>query len=352
MQKKFLIIILLMLFVIAGGSAYYINHYPVVVDVHGSKLVDLVDIKKHYGADISRLAWLIKEGHILNDRLKDKLISRLIVSIKSNVEQKYHVDQVYLSPILYPNDKKLYLTFDVIDRSISVSENKKLYKSIDDKDNLVKLWDEYEEKGYVYFNKYGKFPEFHECPVNHCLFGFDLPELKYYQFMFDNLVNKNKNQLVMMLNEDKNSHRRAVSAFLLAHLHNQKEVVDTLLPSINDPSGIVRNNALRVIGYILIHNKNIDIPLADLKNLLKMPLTTDRNKAMVVLLGLANNPIHHRAIIQYFGADLYAELLQKQLNVHYLSHAILKKVSGCDYGDKDYLSWQRWLVSNHVSIQG
>ncbi len=86
-------------------------------------------------------------------------------------------------------------------------------------------------------------------------------------------------ELVAVLHEDKRADRRAAAAFLLAHLASGERVVELMLPSITDPSELVRNNAMHVLSLIAIDHPEVPIPVAPILEALRFPSTTDRNKA-------------------------------------------------------------------------
>ncbi len=344
----FILFILCLFFMI---FIYKINHYPVVIDVHGCDMATENKIKNSYRWRASQLAWLIKEHVFVSDQLKDKLVLKTSKYLIHEIKRNYHLLDVHLSPILYPDDSSVYLTVDLVSSHLLPTLNHHGNQSIPDPDNLIKLWGDYEALGYAYFRKHGRFPFYQVCPANHCLFGFDMPNFKYYLSVFSKSVSKNKRELIRVIKEDKDEYKRANSIFLLAHLKDAREVILALLPSMYDESALVRNNALRVIGFILIENKDIHLSVEPFRKILQFPLTTDRNKGLLVLLGLSEHVKCRDKMVQYFGADLYGELRQRQPNVHYLAYEILKKLSGENYKDTDFQSWEDWLESRHVSVK-
>ena len=147
---------------------------------------------------------------------------------------------------------------------------------------------------------------------------------------------------------DKNSQKRATSAFLLAHVKNVDELVGFLLPSIRDAEANVRNNVMRVLGFVLLNGQPINFKISKIANILDFPLSTDRNKALLILLGLSNRREMAAELTKYFGRQLLAELKQLQPNNHNLSYAILKNISGKRYADRDYAAWDSWVENSYV----
>ena len=114
------------------------------------------------------------------------------------------------------------------------------------------------------------------------------------------------------------------------------------MPSVQDPSSSVRNNALRVLAFIALKQDSVSIPIEPVLRALDYPATSDRNKAAGVLLGLAGRPENREAILS--AAPVLLRLLRlEQPNNHDSAYRILQELSGEDFGERDYDSWEAWV---------
>jgi hypothetical protein len=114
-----------------------------------------------------------------------------------------------------------------------------------------------------------------------------------------------------------------------------------------DPSNGVRNSAMRVLGATLAKN-NVDFPVQEAITALDFPMETDRNKALYIILSLTNQPRYAKFIAVHAKTELLEELKMRQLNLHDLAYEVLKKISGKNYSDRNYVAWKNWLDKNSV----
>lgn len=214
-----------------------------------------------------------------------------------------------------------------------------------DPDGLLALWDEYEDKAMGMLMSGTVKHDAEPCPFWHC-FTFAHPSLVRYREAFAKRVPAVERELVAVLREERRDSRRAAAAYLLAHLVSGERVVELLLPSIRDPSELVRNNAMRVLAMIAMHRPEIAIPIAPILAALRYPTTLDRNKASAILAGLTSRELGAKAreqIIAGAGELLVDMLALKQPNNHDFAYRILKQVSGRDLGEHAVESWRAWL---------
>jgi hypothetical protein len=85
------------------------------------------------------------------------------------------------------------------------------------------------------------------------------------------------------------------------------------------------------------------MPLAPILAALQFPSTTDRNKAGYVLVSLADRPENRAPILRTVGSVLLDMLALQQPNNHDPAYQILRKLSGKDFGERDYSAWRAWL---------
>jgi hypothetical protein len=146
-------------------------------------------------------------------------------------------------------------------------------------------------------------------------------------------------ELAATLRRDKDPKNRAAAAFLLAYANEPAQAVERLTPSIRDPASLVRNNVLRVLGAL---QKSADRPLLDLAKVVDavgLPETTDRNKALYVLMGLLektppkDRAAQRGAIVRQAGAALVAMASLRQPNNRDHARGVLELLSGEKHED-------------------
>lgn len=306
------------------------------VDVYGTNLLSANRLIQQYRQELAEIADATQHG---------TLAPLAVNKITNGVKAKGDFDYVAVSPVFYQNDHIIHITVDVVEHQDKqrLSHFQPAPKgSIADPNHLVARWREYEKTGFIIAFKEKRLPHATHCPAHHCLFGFDHPDLKKYKNTFDS-AERYKARLLDMARYDKDDKNRAAAVFILAHTHHPGELVNALLPSLHDSSALVRNNAMRVIGAILMQNKTIPTPINEICTALNYPSTTDRNKALFITLTLIDNPNVAAYIKQHAGQHLINMLKLEQPNNHDFSFLILKKMSGKQYGERDYDAWEKWL---------
>lgn len=352
-MKKIFKIIIFSISIILIGCVFKLSQSKslLVVDIHGSTKLSVNGIMKRHQAEFNQMAGIMHSKAGLNALDNNALISHLLVKLNADIKRENELNFVHISPIIYPDDNHTYITIDILEpggKSNQLPYHSRPTQTLKDPDHLIENWLAYEKQGFDYFYKENKFPIYQSCSVHHCLFGFDYEPFKKYQSIFNTKVERYKFELVNILNFDKDSQKRAAAAFLLAHVKNVDELVGFLLPSISDADANVRNNVMRVLGFVLLNNPQVNLQISKIANILDFPLTTDRNKGLLILLSLSSRQERASEITQYFGKQLLVELKQRQPNNHNLSYAILKNISGKRYAERDYTSWESWIEVNHV----
>lgn len=310
------------------------------IDLFGTTQITLDQVQKQYGDQIQQFV----QAQVNEDTLRAKKLKQ---EIESGIHRMGDFAYVKLSLIRsYDPGHPAYLTVDVVDAKDRESRMRFLPApkgSFQDPEGLLALWEEYMKTGSELVEKDELDFEKMECPAFHCVFGFDHPKLKKFGPIFTSRVPENKARLIQILQEDKNADHRANAAFLLAHNQDGQELVSVLVPSIFDPEEPVRNNAMRVLGFISIDHKELRIPVEPVLEALRFPATTDRNKASFILCGMSDRAECQKAIIQQGGPVLLQMLKLSQPNNHDHAYIILRTISGKEFGDRDYEAWEKWL---------
>lgn len=314
------------------------------VEVYGAARLTGEQIDAKLGAEIAAFVEREAAG---DEEAYTKLQPALVEKIRAMGDFAY----VQISAITYySEDRPVYVTIDVVETSDKASRLDFLPKptgaSPADPGGLVALWKEYEATAIRLLGENKLDYDFRSspCPVLHCLMGFEHPELKRFEAPLRAGVAKHREQLVKILREDANFQNRGIAAYLLGHTEQPGPMVAALLPSLRDPSSYVRNNAMRVLGFAVQRHKGVEIPLAPILKAIEYPDTTDRNKALYVLDGIAADRRHRDAIVRQAGPTLVRLLRLRQPNNHDPAYEVLKKISGQTFGDRDYAAWERWLA--------
>jgi hypothetical protein len=181
------------------------------------------------------------------------------------------------------------------------------------------------------------------CPVYHCTMGFEHPQLKPYLKTF-NLAAQNERPLILRtLKSDPNPNRRALAAYFVGHFKDPNDIVNTLLPYVNDPDEAVRNNVIRVLS-LTTHKANIThLDPTVFVQLLDSPCPTDRNKSLFLLSVLSQSEATQQYLIAHGKAPLLNILRLQQPNQHDFAYQILKAISHEDFGPHDERRWAIWF---------
>ena len=276
-------------------------------------------------------------------------LKRMALAEKIKKEGDYlyvHFDTVY-----YPDIRTDYTTIEVVkkDQAQRMHYVEPIGPEIKYpvKDDLITQMSQFIklESQLMLTNQLDLDPKHRLCPVYHCVTGFANPQLKPYLAIFNDGVVKQKKLILDTLNHDPNPVRRGAAAFLLGHLSNPHEIIERLLPLVNDSNEGVRNNVLRVIGATIQTAKITDMDAGPFLQLLNSPSETDRNKSLWVLLTLSQSNKAKPVIAQQGGEKLLELLRLIQPNNHDMAHIILKRVSGKEFGASDLRAWENWLAS-------
>lgn len=183
------------------------------------------------------------------------------------------------------------------------------------------------------------------CPVYHCAFAFQHPQLKPYLEVFNTAAIQKKNVILAALRDDPDSERRAAAVFLIGHFRDPHEIVRVLLPYINDTSVAVRNNTIRVLSETVRRANIMTVDVHPFLALLDSPYGTDRNKSLDMLLALSVSKSARRVLLEEGRTPLLAMLALKQPNNHDVAYLILKQISGKTFAENDSKAWEHWFTT-------
>jgi len=249
------------------------------------------------------------------------------------------------------NDLAIHITLDVVEKADI--QRRMPFKpapteQIKDPEGLLAAWRDYEETALDLVEAGAINPDTEKCPAVHCPFGHSHKKLKRFEKLFSEGVKKNEKALVEVLNKSKNMDDRASAAYLLAYLNDPGKVATVLIPAIKDPEPLVRNNTLRVLGDIAEKNKEVILPIKPFLEALEFPRTSDRSKAIFVVMMMSTGSQQVREEILKSGVPaLLAMLKGNQPDQRDFSHNILRKISGKEFPVTDYLAWNNWYQKTY-----
>ena len=214
--------------------------------------------------------------------------------------------------------------------------------SVPDPEDVLASWAEYERTSVDLLQKRQIPPAIERCPAHHCIVGFQHPALEPFLERFDRAAREHHDALVRVLREDADSQKRGQAAFVLAHVEDAHALVRDLVPSLDDPSPLVRNNAMRVLLMVAQRDREVVIPFAPLARRIDDPDSGCRNKAASLIAALADRPEYRDDILAIAPAVLRLLRLEKPNN-HDPAYQILRTISGEAFGERDYERWQAWI---------
>ena len=343
LSRKMLIISIICLSPISSAQA---DKKLYVVDVYGTNEVTSKQIENKFKKELTVLATSGVGASLPAE--KQAAFNKALNTINQSLQSTRNYTLFNIAPITFSNDSTCYITFDYIKTSdLAMLKQTWLPKPTQHIPDLSKLIYEWHKYFYLandlIFAKKVKI-EVKTCPAHHCMFGFDHPLLEKYKIIFDQ-AEKHKVNLVKIMREDSDGEKRAAVIFILGHIKNRDELIKLILPSLNDSNSSVRNNVLRTLIYLAQKDKNIHLPLDKIFYETGFPIVTERNKALYVISALADNPTNAKLIKHAIGKQLIDNLKLQQPSNHNPAYEVLKKISGKNYGERDYQAWEKYLRS-------
>lgn len=318
----------------------------VKVDIYQTKQFTAAQIQPIIDANREQIQ-RIHESMIKGDyKIHDTDIKAIHDALDAKVKQLGQFAYFNTSFVIYPKDPNDYLTINVVDKDLASTlpvYNPQPTGHYADPGHLIQAWNTYEGIAMPLYmtGKLSSNPM--QCKEFHCLGVFGTPVLKKYEAKFNREVPKFQTQLVQILKFDKDRNKRAAAALLLAHTSNESQLITWMVGAMNDPDENVRNNAVRVLGVMAMKDKHITLPVDNFIKLLNSPVLTDRNKALTVLFGLAQQPRYIDIIKEKSAQNIMDSLQMQQPNLHDSAYVLLQAMSNQHYSDRDYAAWSHWL---------
>jgi hypothetical protein len=331
----------------------------VIIDVFGVDPIESQRIVKTYGQQVTTLVNALnkqmvnlKPGQEFPEKIQDVALQpdELVKKIKQTEGYLF----VHLEEVFYPDKANHYVTIDIVtknqpERLHWVHEEDYGPPVKKNPPDLLDTMTEYSELSEYIMQTEPLAAKDIPCPFYHCFMGFEHPQLKPYLSGFKRSATQDKALILDALNTETDPQRRASAVFLVGHFSDPQDIVNALLPHINDIDSRVRNNSLRVIATTLSKAKHITLDATPFLELLNSPYLTDRNKSLFVLHTLSQSE-QSRPLFIRFGARLLALLALKQPNQHDPAYYILQQLSGKHWGEHNLLAWQNWLTSQQTLL--
>ncbi|KTD37575.1 hypothetical protein Lmor_0438 [Legionella moravica] len=346
-MKKLVLLLSSLIFILGN-----LNATPNNFDIYGvgPELQEQIFSKcKEEISEYDHLSQQIK----LSLKVDKRIIKRheIETSIIKKVNTLGDFSVVGISTITYPQNQTTYSTLDIVQKNDAsrlpkspIQHEKKTIKKSEALKKLFQIWNNYINRTIILMNQNKFDMKVRSCPFIHCTWGFDKEELKNDAPELKAGSSKYKDQLIDIIKYSNNDEERGQAIFILANTDDYHEITQLMISLTNDPSELVRNNSMRVLGAIL---SKYDIHGLDIHNILlalNYPYVTDRNKAAYVLWDMVRKDKSiHRLVIKESGNTLINLLKLKQPNNHDYAFLILKEISHQNYSEHDFQRWQQWI---------
>lgn len=314
--------------------------YVASVETFGSSRINEKKLREFLGKDLN--TWIEKGVR------SDPSSLQMEQSFKKRIAEKWGFPFVEFSVVQYfePGNRAIHITLDVVEPKDMLTRMPFLpppQGRFNDPDGLLKAWLEYETTALGLVDKGELEPQTTKCAAFHCPFGHKHPKLKKFEAQFVEGVKKNEKALVEILKNDAAFDNRASSAYLLAYLPDGNKVISYMVDRIRDPSDLVRNNVLRVLGDMADGHPEFVIPLRPVAEAMNFPRVSDRSKSIYVVSNLVTHSRDARDSVMKDDIPVVLRILEsKQPDHRDLAHMILRKVSGKDIPPTDLRAWNSW----------
>jgi hypothetical protein len=325
------------------------------IDLYGTNAISPDAFREEFGSEIVRFiaqAEDVRLGRNADQAGLEARAEQLRGAIQAKLASLVPLARVDFGAMTdFGPPPRIYVTIEVVEEADKVRRmpfREPPTGRFEDPGGLFALWDEFQQKVFTLAYA-GTSLKVNDCPVLHCIAPFDLPELEPYLERFNAGAREHEELLYTIAAQSGDASQRANALFLLAHTNDAERLLPVLGHAIYDPSGTVRNNAMRVMLFMAKARPELDYPVEDLIAALDFPSGADRNKAGYTLAALAAQS-RYRAAIRDGAVPIALRMLRLlRPNNHDAAYEILKLVSGESYGDGDYAAWERWAAANNLS---
>lgn len=281
-------------------------------------------------------------------------LSKRAETVKADIEGKvkalggFAYASLYYGEYFTSAQHSAYITFDVVDAASAASRfnfKPAPKETIKDPNGLLALWKEYTELGNSLQMKGELVAEDPRCAGFSCFWGSETPELGAFEAKFISEAERSKGGLKEVLSKDSDPRKREAALYALSYLPDGQEVAGIMVESLGDPDELVRGAALQVLSDISVYHKEVLLDVDKVIPALDFPSSSDRSKALAVLVGMSTNAIYRPAVLQKATPHLLRLLKLLQPSNHDLTYALLGMLSNEIYGRRDYDLWEKWVLT-------
>jgi Surface antigen variable number repeat/HEAT repeats len=277
----------------------------------------------------------VKEGEVINPEVVTRLDEKLRKSGKFAYSK--------VSSSAYGN-KKSYLTVDVVEKGEEerFQFNAEPTGSVDVPADILDWVRRFEKASFKMFQLKPR----RLVDINQGHYMDSDEGVRQYEDKMLEMVPAHYDVLVKALKQDRDPAKRALCATLLGWAKDKQAVLVVLEGALKDPDVQVRADAARSlipIAYLSVH-KDFPFPLDPVLAEIHYPTSSDRTKAVALLLHLAGNEENHTAIRERAGDVLVQMVGAKQPTQREHSLTLLTIVSGQNYG-RDPGKWKEWWAA-------
>ncbi|MDC0714423.1 hypothetical protein POL68_38565 [Stigmatella sp. ncwal1] len=271
---------------------------------------------------------------------------------KARLQERFSPAFVRTSVTNYEANKTVAVTVDLVDKG---DEWRLAYApeptgSAVDPAGLLAAWNAYHSRMWKLVNAGEISSKDTACPrAFHCFYGATDPRLLPLEEPLVEGVPHHLAELVQVLRTDKDPEKRATAAYLLAYGRSREELIQALVPSMNDAGEAPRNAAMRVLWQAQQGADRALLPLEPVLRALHGPLISDRNKAGAMLQALAEKDPSIRGRALRDAGDVLLEMAgQRQIIDREVALKALQALSGKDFGS-DVEAWRAWVKETRAA---
>lgn len=317
------------------------------VDLYGTPRFSSAELDDRFGAAIRK--WVDGKNRVGKSKAAAQLVATSRERIERELTTAWKLGWVRLSWMDYYNSGEhvAYVTVDMVEKNdIKTRMPWRAIKgdTLHDPAGLLNLWRTYTETGWSLVRNGDMTLDRAPCPAFYCQWGSQKPELKALEDRFIAMVPERKGELIRVFRDEKSPERRAEAVYLLSYISNAKDVLLLLQDALQDPDLEVRAAAMRVFSDMAIYHKDVVLPIEQLTAALDYPTVEDRNKALAVMVGLADNPLYRAYLLRHAAENLVRLLELKQPANHDLAYAVLMVLSKENFSGTDYDAWRQWAA--------
>lgn len=275
-------------------------------------------------------------------------------TVKADIEGKvralggFAYASLYYGEYFTSAQHSAYITFDVVDATSAATrlDFKPVPKeTVKDPGGLLALWKQYSDLGNSLQMKGELVAEDPRCAGFSCFWGSETAALETFEKQFLAGAAKHKAGLRDVLNKDSDPRKREAALYALSYLPDGQEVAGVMTESLADPDEIVRGAALQVLSDISVYHKEVLLDVDKVIPALDFPSSSDRSKALAVMVGMSGNSIYRAAVLRKATPHLLRLLKLLQPSNHDLTYALLGMLSNEIYDRRDYEAWEKWVLT-------